>query len=193
LYNDSARGWETEEVWFNFQQGQNILLHYIQTASHAHPASYSVTTGDSYTHGQTAMHLITHVCYVLRLRMSAVIPPSFIYLHAMHTNKRLLLFWQIIYNREPDGKRERESMHVQLPVLCLMISFKLFLSERYSYCPNLDTLFMSFAYFHYMSYILKNRHQKNHHQKENHFTAHTAIIFLYNVLKICAKASYKSS
>jgi hypothetical protein len=32
-------GWATEEVQFDFQQGQNILLQNIQTASHAHPAS----------------------------------------------------------------------------------------------------------------------------------------------------------
>ena len=89
-----------------------------------------------FPHGQRTMHLITHVCYVLKLRRSGAITPLFICLHAIHTDNGLLYFWQIIYNRETDGSRDRErerggggeSMHVQLPVLCLMISFKLFLS-----------------------------------------------------------------
>jgi len=33
-------------------------------------------------------------------------------------------------DRQTDGNREREGMHVQLPVLCLMITFKLFLSYK---------------------------------------------------------------
>jgi hypothetical protein len=72
--------WATKEFWFDFQQGQNILLQSIQTASEAQPASYSVTIGGSFPMGKGqcswGMHLTTHVCQVLRLRMSGAIPPS---------------------------------------------------------------------------------------------------------------------
>ena len=55
--------------------------------------------------------------------------PSSIHLYAIHTNNGLFV-WQIIYNRQTDGNTEGEGMHVQLTVLSLMISFKLFLLQK---------------------------------------------------------------
>jgi len=60
-----------------------------------------------FPNGQRALHLITHICYVLRLRMSGAISPSSICLHAIHTNNGLLFFWQ----RQMAIDREKACMY----------------------------------------------------------------------------------
>lgn len=83
-----------------------------------------------FPHGQRAMHLITHVCYVLSLRMNGAIPhPPYTFMPFTPTMVSLS-GRSYTTDRQTDGNTEGEGMHVQLTVLSLMISFKLFLSQK---------------------------------------------------------------
>lgn len=68
-----------------------------------------------FPHGQRVMHLITHICYVLRLRRSGSIPhPPYAFMPFTLTMVSLS-GRSYTTDRQMAIDREREGMHVQLP------------------------------------------------------------------------------